>query len=287
MAGGPYNGYPWAWRIKILEALDREREQGRTYLRDRCDICEDHAAVLHSEDYSLPYTFSPPQTYSLCRPCHRRVHRRFKEPPEMWCLWLEHLKAGGYGAEFSEMYPVDLRQQLADRVRQGQLSSLPRIRLRHIEGAEWWLNLSLDSDSLGGAWARPRPLRSRPSIAEFLVAIPKVGLALEEELLLRCHARAPRCSISMEELSARLSETGKVRSAASIYKSLGFRLSQALSWTPDKFRNGYPNWASLLAEQWKTTNGDCEWLLISPVRELLLGRAFSLVDSFTSPGVID
>jgi hypothetical protein len=269
MAGGPYNGYPWAWRIKILEALDREREQGRTYLRDRCDICEDRAAVLHSEDYSLPYTFSPPQTYSLCRPCHRRLHRRFNEPPEIWWLWLEHLKAGGYGAEFSEIYPARNRDRLVQLIALGGLDPIWRIRLRHIEGNEWWLHLSLDPATQFAAWARPRPLKARPTTTQYLNAIKEMGLSRLETELLLFHGNAGHRSVGMAELSQKaFASFGKV-SAALVYRDLGRRLCDGMGWEPDSFRSGHQNWASVIAEPWRTECGETEWVLVEALNTLL------------------
>lgn len=262
MAGASYNGYPWWWRVKILEALDREREQGRTYLRDQCDICGDRAAVLHSEDYSLPYTFAPPQTYSLCRPCHRRIHRRFNEPPEMWWLWLEHLKAGGYGSEFLAK-PVPTQQVLFEHPRPEV------IRPRAITGQEWWLHLSLDPQTLTAAWARPRPLRERPTAQQYSEAIRKVGLSALESSLLHFHAQAGHRSIGMAGLSEKaFASFGKV-SAAHLYRDLGKCLCEELGWEPDRFKNGYSNWTSIIAEPWSTATRQTEWVLVGAVKRVL------------------
>lgn len=261
MAGRYYNGYSWAQRVKILRALDDERAQGRTYLRERCDICEDRAAVLHSEDYSEPYSFVPPQCYSLCRSCHRRIHRRFNEPPEVWWLWLEHLKAGGYGTEFSAK-PVPAQQMLFYAPRS------PAIRQRTITGMEWWLHLSLDPRTLTAAWARPRPLRERPTVQQYSDAIRKIAVSPLESSLLHFHAKAEHRSIGMAALSQKaFASFGRV-SASKVYRDLGKRLCEELQWEPDRFRNGYPNWTSVIAESWRNTSDETEWVLIQQVHEI-------------------
>lgn len=270
MAGRSYNGYPWWWRVKILEALDREREQGRTYLRDQCDICGDRAAVLHSEDYSLPYTFSPPQTYSLCRPCHRRIHRRFNEPPEVWGLWQEHLKAGGYGAEFAEMYPAKSWERLVQLIALGKFALPSMIRKRQVEGNEWWLHLSLDPLTQFAAWARPRPLRERPTVQQYSDAISAIGLSPVESSLLLLHAQTGHGSIGMAELSQKaFASFGRV-SAARVYRDLGKRLCEEMDWEPSTFRNGYPNWLTVLAECWKPEAMELEWVLLPGIRGVRL-----------------
>lgn len=44
----------------------------------RCDGCgnTDGRIAAHNEDYSRPHTF-----WSLCSPCHRIVHLRFRDGP--------------------------------------------------------------------------------------------------------------------------------------------------------------------------------------------------------------
>jgi hypothetical protein len=72
----------------------------------------------------------------------------------------------------------------------------------------------------------------------------------------------------MQDLSSAFSEGERKPSASSINKSLGCRLSQVLNWTPDRFRNGFPNWASFLVECWKPNGRECEWVLVPPLREI-------------------
>lgn len=266
-----YNGYSWSWRVKILQALDDEKAQGRTYLRERCDMCGDRAAALHSEDYSQPYSFVPPQTYSLCRGCHWRIHRRFSEQPEEWAIWLAHVRAGGYGNEFTQLYSPTNRLAWYAQIQEGHPVRMGKIRGRLMTDDNWWERLSLDPEILRAAWARPRTLRPRPSSEEFADAIAQVGLSSEEAALLKRHALAPRCSISIQKLSGAFSGAGVVVPPAATYKSLGRRLSQVLDWEPDRFRNGYPNWTSLLAECWKPEGREPEWVLVQSIRELISG----------------
>lgn len=263
-----YNGYSWAQRVKILQALDNENAQGRTYLRDLCDICGDRAASLHSEDYSEPYTFIPPQCYSLCRACHRRIHRRFNEPPEEWAIWLEHIRAGGYGSEFPRFYVPAKRLEWYPTIQDGHPIQLEKIRDRVLPDDNWWERLSLDPETLTAAWARPRTLRPRPSREEFAEAIERIGLSREEELLLRMHAKATMGSISTQMLTSAFLEVRRGRTVSAIYKRLGNRLSQVLEWEPDRFRNGNPNWISLLAENWSREGADTELVLVAPLMEL-------------------
>lgn len=262
-----YNGYSWAQRVKILQALDNENAQGRTYLRDLCDICGDRAASLHSEDYSEPYTFIPPQCYSLCRACHRRIHRRFIEPPEEWAIWLEHIRAGGYGSEFPRFYVPAKRLEWYPTIQDGHPIRLEKIRDRVLPHDNWWERLSLDPETLTAAWARPRTLRPRPSTEQYSESI-RGQLSLLESSLLLLHSNAGHSSISMTELSQKaLTSFGRV-SAAKVYRDLGKRLCKEIGWEPDRFRTGYQNWASVIAEPWRTNCGGTEWVLVEALSGL-------------------
>lgn len=180
----------------------------------------------------------------------------------MWWLWLEHLKAGGYGSEFSAK-PVQTQQVLFESVQPSA------IRPRAITGQEWWQHLSLDSETLTAAWARPRPLRERPTTQQYADAIRDIGLSPLESSLLRFHAQAGHCSIGMAKLSEKaFASFGRV-SAAKVYRDLGKCLCEELVWEPDRFRNGYPNWTSVIAECWSVPTGQTEWILIGTLRDVL------------------
>lgn len=180
----------------------------------------------------------------------------------MWCLWLEHLKAGGYGSEFSAK-PVPTQQVLFEHPRPEV------IRPRAITGQEWWLHLSLDPQTLNAAWARPRPLQERPSIQRYSDAIRDIGLSLLESSLLLFHTKAGHRSIGMADLSEKAFVSFGRVSAAKVYRDLGKRLCEAMAWEPPTFRGGNPNWTSILAENWKPSSGKTEWYLLPEIRGVI------------------
>lgn len=268
MSSAPYNGYPWNIREKILVELKREKAaQGFQSYPCLCDMCGDPAcppSSWHSEDYSEPYRFEPPMTYRLCNVCHLRIHKRFKEPAENWYLYLEHLRKGGYGREFTGLHSLQDRKKFADTLRNGQPIQLPLIRPRAVLGDEWWERLTLDPESLVGAWARPRPLRPRPTFDEFTLAFGKATPSERELQLLRFHAGCARRSTNMRDLAREVLQSESPSSANLAYGALAHRVWNELPtpWKPDLRDDGSSIWLSLFAEGWQPEDREFEWVMI-------------------------
>src|SRR5471030_2478852 len=103
MGGAPYNGYEWRQRAKIIPAFRRETGRRAPFEGEPCAMCGDPdraAGEWHSEDYSEPFSFRPPESYPVCKACHGRLHKRFNAEPGEWELFCLYLEAGGYGSEF-------------------------------------------------------------------------------------------------------------------------------------------------------------------------------------------
>ena len=126
---GWYNGYTWKQREAIFGELKRLRKKGDLELlayfdsKGPCEVCGDPVPgdppkprprpQWHSEDYSSPYRLSPPATFIICATCHSRLHKRFPDSsgkPSDWKLFLAHLRSGGYGWEFTKLYPLKRRR---------------------------------------------------------------------------------------------------------------------------------------------------------------------------------
>lgn len=271
MAGGWYNGYSWQQRMAPGPTLQRAIANGYCQRQGPCDLCgePDRPRELHSEDYSPPYSFEPPQTYLVCKACHSRLHKRFGEPKENWSLFLRHLRAGGYGAEFVKLHSLAQRKQWVATLAAGQDVRLPLIRDRALTGDEWWEKLTLDPESLVAAWARPNPLRPRPTVVDFRKALAEVDPTDKERALLRCHANSKNHSASMRDLAKCALDSDNPSTANLLYGLFARRLCEALpEWKPDKRADGSPIWMSLVAEGWQPENREFEWVLIPPLREI-------------------
>jgi len=269
MSSNPYNGYTWSERAPILKALAQARHSGRMLRSGPCDICgdPDRATAFHSEDYSVPYTFEPPQTYLLCKPCHLRLHKRFNDAPENWNLFLAHLRAGGYGAEFSQRYSLSERKRLIAELAAGNHVQLPAIRPRPQVAEVWWERLTLDPESLVAPWARPRPLRARPSLERLHSAIEQIAPTEKEQRLLRCHAAAPNRSATMRYLAQHALNSEQPNSANLAYGSFARKLCEAIpEWQPDTREDGSAIWMSIVAEGWQPEGREFEWVLIPALR---------------------
>ena len=271
MADGNYNGYSWKQREKPSPALKLALPNGYRSGQGPCDLCGDpeRQTELHSEDYSEPYTFKPPQSYWLCKSCHSRLHKRFNQPKESWVLFLIHLRVGGYGVEFSELYSVGKRKAWQAELAAGRDVALPSIRDRKLVGDPWWEKLSLDPESLVAAWARPRPLRPRPDLDAYREAMAQIKPSERELALLRCHATSPNCSASMRYLAEHALNSNNPSIANLAYGSLAHRLCSALpQWQPDTRKDGSSIWMSVVAEGWEPEGREFEWVLVPQLREL-------------------
>lgn len=264
MGNAPYNGYTWQQRARILSAYRKLGGRSAPFERLPCAMCCDPdrpPGEWHSEDYSEPYTFQPPQTYPLCKPCHGRLHKRFNAAPGEWELFCLHLEAGGYGSEFVRLYSLSQRRALSGEIAVGAKIKLP-IKRRREPGPYWWRDLTLDPESLHAPWARPRPLRPRPDEAAFVEALAKAGLSNKEVALLRTHAHVPRRTATMRTLAKEALGVHNPQSANLIYGRLAARLTKMLEWTPDCRIDGSPVWMSLVAEGWSPPDREFEWTMV-------------------------
>ncbi len=271
MADRYYNGYSWKQRLKNTPELKIALPNGYRSGPGPCDLCGDPKPPTeqHSEDYSEPYTFKPPQSYWLCKSCHSRLHKRFKQPKERWALFLIHLRVGGYGAEFSKLYSVSQRKVWQSELATGKNVALDRIRERKLVGDPWWEKLTLDPESLVAAWARPRPLRPRPDLEAYRAAMAQVQPSDKELALLRCHATSPNRSASMRYLAKHALNSDNPSTANLAYGSLAHRLCSALpEWIPDTRKDGSPIWMSVIGEGWEPEQREFEWVLVPQLREL-------------------
>ncbi|MGN3973639.1 hypothetical protein [Tsuneonella sp. SYSU-LHT278] len=254
MSGALYNGYSWKQRDLILKAY-RRGEAGPDFVLEGkpCGLCgnpDRPAGEWHSEDYSQPFTFEPPQTYPLCKPCHLRLHKRFNQPAEEWELFCRHVEAGGYGSEFVSSYPLGKRRDLCAKIRVGEPFGVAPIRRRTVS-SPWWRELTLDPESLDAAWARPRPLRERPDEQSYRSALEAASPSEQEWAILRYHANAHRRTVTMREIAREVLGSDQPQAANLAYGKLAKRIGKALNWQPDLGPNGTPFWMSVIAEGWR------------------------------------
>lgn len=272
--GNPYNGYSWKEREAILHEHKRLVKAGNleplNYYRSArpCDICADpNRNGWHSEDYSLPFLFKPPATFAVCTGCHLRLHKRFQAPHE-WRLFLAHLRSGGYAREFTALHPKKQRDVWVSEIQTGKEPILPIVRARAITESEWWLHLTLDRESLHAAWARPRPLRPRPSTKAYQTAIAQLALTSKESAMLVAHANSPKRATAMRNLSEQLFGSSSPSVANAQYGALAHRLSEQLGWLPDKRPDGSPIWMTAIAEGWQPETREFEWVMVPTLAAL-------------------
>lgn len=276
MSGASYNGYTWRQRDLILKAYHRgDAGPDFTLPGKPCGLCGDPDRAQnewHSEDYSQPFSFEPPQTYPICKPCHLRLHKRFNQPAEEWELFCRHLDAGGYGREFVPTYPVPQRRVLCEQIAEGEEVHVAPIRPRTIADA-WWRGLTLDPESLDAPWARPRPLRARPDEDAYREALRLAALSETEWAMLRFHARAHRRTVTMRDVAREVLGKSNPSSANLAYGRLAKRIGEQLDWEPDLRDDGTPFWMSVIAEGWqppspKGTKREYELVMVPVMAEL-------------------
>lgn len=252
MTNSWYNGYNWKQRIAISRALQRgEAGSASPFAGLPCGLCGDPDradAQWHSEDYSEPFLFEAPATYPVCHACHGRIHKRFNRPAAEWELFCRHIEAGGYGLEFTRLYPPRKRTAMSQAIVRGEAVTLTSPRAFRARPA-WWRGLTLDPASLMAPWARPRPLRPRPPVPAYRAAIAAARLTEKEAAILRFHAAAPRRSVTMRMVAEEILGTGAPRTANLAYGGLAKRICSHLDWEPDTHR-GRPFWLSTLTEGW-------------------------------------
>ncbi len=83
---GPYNGATGEERVAVWQKMEIAWRNGWTRRPSRCSICArtSHLA-MHQEVYFRGF-----YAFAVCRSCHFRVHRRFREPDNWQQLLLTH-----------------------------------------------------------------------------------------------------------------------------------------------------------------------------------------------------
>lgn len=269
MSNAPYNGYDWQQRAKIMPAYRRLTGRNAPFEGEPCAMCGDTdrpQGEWHSEDYSEPFSFQPPEAYPLCKPCHARLHKRFNALPGEWGLFCLHLEAGGYGSEFVQLRSLPERQALSEQIAAGHKVEQPVIRARS-PGPYWWRSLTLDPESLLAPWARPRPLRPRPDAAAYMGAFDSLSVSGAQLRLLRSHATAPRPTATMRTLAKAAWGTDNPKAANLVYGNLARQLTSILHWEPDQRKDGSPVWMSLVAEGWYPPGREYEWTMVPSAAE--------------------
>jgi hypothetical protein len=127
-----------------------------------CALCGDHdpktVFEYHDEDYSIPYLWTEPATYVLCRNYHvYRLHQRFARPVA-WLAFLAHVRRGGYARDLKDPKIKSEVDACCKAIRTGQTFELQSLRpYSGTVGQEWFTRLRLDVESLTDPAARPRP----------------------------------------------------------------------------------------------------------------------------------
>ena len=153
-----YNGYTGKEREAKLQEYKRLRAMGKTEKAEPpCQLCgnDDCEVESHSEDYSQPYKWRPPQEYLVCRSCHLWIHKRF-EQPETWNDFKAHVKRGGYASEFAAV-AVKAERKNAAQARAQKTEFKWKMTEGRAARQGWWDYLTLDPESKTARSARPRP----------------------------------------------------------------------------------------------------------------------------------
>ena len=253
------NGYSTQQRSKSLRAFGPEQRAG---LSGPCAICADpEAPGWHSEDYSEPFLFAPPAGYPMCNACHQRLHNRFQHSASEWSIFLCHVQSGGYGREFVGRFPLAIRNEPVP------VAPLPQIRPRVLPVEAWWETLTLDPQSLEAPWARPRPLRARPSADAFRRALEAIRPNDAQWALLCAHMAAPNRAATMRELASVVWSKPDFGSANLRYGLLCKAIVRQTGWSPDRRKNGSSVWMTVAAEGWQPQGREYEWVMVGTLAE--------------------
>ncbi len=279
MSGSSYNGYSWRQRNKILLAYHRgEAGPDFTLAGKPCGLCGDPDRApgeWHSEDYSEPFSFQPPESYPMCRSCHSRIHKRFNAPDEEWELFCLHLEAGGFGNEFVPLYPKATRRSVIEQMRNGFIPKVDPIRPLD-DRLRWWRSLTLNPESLEAPWARPRPLKARPSIVDYENAMVAIALSAKERRILSLHANSAFRSVTMSKIAVEVLNSKSASAANLIYGKLAHKIADELNWEVDRREDQTPIWMSVIAEGWQPSRRpEYEWVMIPSLQSAVLSAEFS------------
>jgi hypothetical protein len=86
-----YNGATGAERIRGWQKVAVARSMGLLSHNAECEICRDNqSAGSHTEIYVRPMTTKP-----VCRSCHFKIHRRFRDP-DRWSEFLSQMPAADW-----------------------------------------------------------------------------------------------------------------------------------------------------------------------------------------------
>ena len=155
-----YNGYSARERDKKYQEFKRLKAAGQSRSQaGPCELCLDPVSPVepHSEDYSLPYIWSPPAEYMICRSCHGALHKRFKNP-QRWLQFKDHVRRGGFAAEFASHAVRKERALATAAMANGDCHHWSPWPDRAIRGGmDWWEHLTMAEQSIAASWARPRP----------------------------------------------------------------------------------------------------------------------------------
>lgn len=148
---GWYNGYNPAERNEKFREMKRKIVIGElSPPSGPCALCGDPDSDVeyHDEDYGIPYQWSEPSAYVLCRHCHRqKLHTRYSRPV-VWQAYLAHVRRGGYARDLED--PLIKREFVSccNALKHGQAFLLRNLRpyTRNI-GEEWFASLRLNRES--------------------------------------------------------------------------------------------------------------------------------------------
>ena len=158
---GWYNGYSPDERNDKFREMKKRIASGELSAPSRpCALCGDPDSDVeyHDEDYGIPYRWSEPSTYVLCRHCHRqKLHLRFARPV-IWQAFLAHVRRGGYARDLKAPHIKKEFVYCCKVIVHGQPFSLHQLRpYNQSSGEEWFSRLSLNQMSLRDRAARPGP----------------------------------------------------------------------------------------------------------------------------------
>lgn len=157
---GWYNGYSPQERIELFKVYKRLLATGDLAPpAGPCELCGDPDTPVesHSEDYAMPYRWSPPAAYSLCPHCHRhKLHQRFHRP-ELWVAFLAHVRRGGYASDLKNPFIRIEFEYYRWTMKDGRSAVLRQLRpYTRTPDKEWFAQLRMDPESRRDRNARPR-----------------------------------------------------------------------------------------------------------------------------------